>query len=715
MSEAVDLAPRIADELKLKPSFVRAVIGLLDGGATVPFIARYRKEQTGGLDEVAIRSIEESRAVLAALEERRRTVLATIESQGKLDPALRALIDRCRTRAELEDLYLPYRPKRKTRASVARERGLEPLAQRILDQPEQGSPKTEASRFVSVDKGVADVDAALAGARDIVAEVIAERADVRAVVRARFDREGIVESSVIKSKVKGVATKFEAYYDFKERAKTIPSHRFLAILRGETEGVLRVKIVIDEDALARELRARVRRGSPFAGELEEAIKDSIKRLLLPSIEGDVRDDLKMRSDVSAVGIFAENLEKLLLAAPLGRQTVLGIDPGQRTGCKCAVVDDTGKLLTHTVFNLVTGASALEQAKKTLRDLVGKHRTKAIAIGNGTHGRETADFCRDLFKDDKDIIIVMVSESGASVYSASDIAREELPDVDLTVRGAVSIARRLQDPLAELVKIDPKAIGVGQYQHDVDQTLLAKKLEEVIESCVNRVGVEINTASAPLLAHVAGIGPSLARKVIAHRQKKGAFLARKDLLEVSGLGPKAFEQAAGFVRIRGAKNPLDASAVHPERYALVERIAKDANVPLPELVGNAELAAKINWASYANNDVGVPTLEDIRREIGKPGRDPRDAFEAPKFRDDVRTLDDVKAGMVLDGVVTNVTAFGAFVDIGVHQDGLVHVSQLADRFVKDPHEIVKVGDRKKVRVVEVDLTRKRIALSLRGVA
>ncbi len=698
-----DTAARIAEELRIPQAGVRAVLALVDGGATVPFIARYRKEQTGGLDEVQIRAVADARARIDALEERRATVLSTIEEQGKLTPELKRAIEACRTRAELEDLYLPYRPKRRTRAQAARERGLEPLAHRILAQPRDGDPRREKEED-------------LAGARDIVAEMVAERADVRALVRQRFDREGLVESTAVKDKTKA-PTKFEAYYAFSERAKTIPSHRWLALERGEAEGVLRVRVRVDEDALLRELHARagVKRGTPFAGQLEEAVADGMKRLLLPSIESDVRADLKQRSDVAAVQVFAENVSKLLLAAPLGRHVVLGIDPGQRTGCKCVVVDDTGKLLTYTLINLVTGDAAREHARRTVLDLVTTHRPRAIAVGNGTHGRETADFCRDVLRQAKhDTMTVLVSESGASVYSASDVAREELPDVDLTVRGAVSIARRLQDPLAELVKIDPKAIGVGQYQHDVDPKLLDKKLDEVVETCVNAVGVELNTASAPLLARVAGIGPALARNIVAHRQGKGAFRSRRELLDVAKLGPKAFEQAAGFVRIRGAKNPLDASAVHPERYALVERIARDAGVDLRALVGNEQLVAKVPWASYASGDVGAPTLEDIRRELAKPGRDPREDFEAPAFRDDVRTLEDVKPGMVLDGVVTNVTAFGAFVDIGVHQDGLVHVSQLADRFVKDPHEVAHVGDRVKVKVLEVDLARKRIALSRRAV-
>jgi uncharacterized protein len=715
MAEATppfDPAPRIAEELRLPPAGVRAVTRLLAEGATVPFIARYRKEQTGGLDEVQIRAIEEKRDYIVELEDRRKTILSAIDEQGKLTPELRRAIEACRAKSELEDLYLPYKAKRRTRASMARERGLEPLAKRILAQPQAGDPSKEALVYVDPTKEVPDAAAALAGARDIIAEIVAERADVRALVRARFDREGFLETTAVPAKTK-VPTKFEAYYDFSERAKTIPSHRFLAIVRGEEEGILRVKIRVDEDALAFEIAGKVgyRRGTPFAGQLQEALVDSVKRLLMPSIESDMRSDLKEASDVEAVKIFAENLSKLLLAPPLGRRVVLGIDPGQRTGCKCVIVDDTGKLLTHALIQLVGGPAALEQAKKTVTELVTKHRPFAVAVGNGTHGRETADFCRALLKElAPETVVALVSESGASVYSASDVAREEFPDLDLTVRGAISIARRLQDPLAELVKIDPKAIGVGQYQHDVRPALLLRKLDEVIESCVNAVGVELNTASAPLLSRVAGLGPSLAKKIVGHREKAGAFRSRQDLLKVAGLGPKAFEQAAGFVRIRGAANPLDASAVHPERYPLVEKIARDAGVDVRALVGNEDLAAKIPWSKYVANDVGLPTLEDIRREVAKPGRDPRDTFEAPTFRDDVRKIEDVKPGMELEGSVTNVTAFGAFVDIGVHQDGLIHVSQLSNHFVKDPHAVVRVGDRIKVRVLEVDLARKRIALT-----
>jgi len=717
MASAFDPAPRVAEELRIPVAGVRAVVRLSSEGATVPFIARYRKEQTGGLDEVAIRAIREKCDYLNELVDRRDFILASIESQGKLTPELRRAIEACWAKSELEDLYLPFKPKRRTRASIARERGLEPLAQRILAQPSSGNPEREASAFVDAGKDVPDVDAALAGARDIVAELVAERHDVRALVRSRFDREARVVSKRVAKKTTG-PTKFETYYDFSEPAKTIPSHRFLAIARGEAEGVLRVSVSIDDGPVARDIGSRVgwSRSSPFATELQRAIEDSTARLLLPSIESDVRAALKQRADAGAVAVFAENMEKLLLAPPLGRRVVLGIDPGQRSGCKCVVVDDTGMLLTHALLQLVGGPGPLEAARRTLRELLRKYQPFAVAVGNGTHGRETADFARSIVAEgaaQNAPLVVLVSESGASVYSASDIAREEFPDLDLTVRGAVSIARRLQDPLAELVKIDPKAIGVGQYQHDVQQSLLEKKLDAVVESCVNAVGVELNTASAPLLARVAGVGPALAKKIVAYREAKGAFTTRRDLTRVPGLGPKTFEQAAGFVRVRGGRHPLDASGVHPERHALVERIARDAKVELERLVGDEALVQTIVWSQYVTDDVGLPTLQDIARELARPGRDPRADFEAPEFRDDVRTIEDVQVGMELWGVVTNVTAFGAFVDVGVHQDGLIHVSQLAETFVKDPHAVVRVGDRVKVRVLEVDLGRKRISLTRKG--
>ena len=709
------IAPRIAADLALSITGVRAVAKLLAEAASVPFIARYRKEQTGGLDEVEIRAIEEKRAYYLDLVDRRQTVLAEIDKQGKLTPELRAKIVGTWVKAELEDLYLPFKPKRRTRAMIARERGLEPLALRILEQADAGDVEAEAAALVDLAKEVPDAKAALAGARDIVAEIVAEKPEVRALSRDVFQKEGVVAVVRVKDKTEG-PTKFEAYYDFQEKVATIPSHRFLAIRRGESEGVLRASIDVERAPLAEKLEriAGLRPRSPFAEPMRAAVKDALDRLLAPSIENDLRVDMKLAADRDAVGVFAENLRGLLLSPPLGGRTVLGIDPGQRTGCKCVVVDDTGKLLTHTLVNLVQGDHALSHAKKTIGDLIAKYSPHAIAVGNGTHGRETADFCREVVKEAKSsAMIILVSESGASVYSASDVAREEFPDLDLTVRGAICIARRLQDPLSELVKIDPKAIGVGQYQHDVFQPLLKRKLEEVVESCVNAVGVELNTASAPLLTHVAGVGPTLAKKIVKHREDHGAFATRQALLEVSGFGPKTFEQCAGFVRVRGGAHPLDASAVHPERYELVARIAKEHGLALELLVGNEQAVKEIAWPKYVSADVGLPTLEDIKKELMKPGRDPRESFEAPEFRDDVRKLEDLSIGMVLQGIVTNVTAFGAFVDVGVHQDGLVHVSQLADRFVKDPHAVVKVGDKLKVRVLEVDLARKRIALSAKS--
>jgi len=713
---AFDPSQRIAEELSLALTSVQAVVRLLKEGGSVPFIARYRKEQTNGADEVQIRAIEEKRTYLIELVDRRHAILQEIETQGKLTKELRAQIESCWVKSVLEDIYLPYKPKRRTRAMIARERGLEPLAARILEQPSVGDPSAEAAAFVDTEKGVADVKAALAGARDIVAETVAEHADVRSFIRDTFRKEGFFACRAIPEKTKE-PTKFEMYYDFREKLATLPSHRFLAIRRGEAEGVLRSSVEVEKEPVAHRVAAIFRHDtrSPFAETLRLAIDDAVARLLFPSIENEVCVEAKLAADRDAVGVFAENLRKLLLAAPLGRRIVLGIDPGQRTGCKCVVVDDTGKLLEHELINLVQGASALAHAKKIVTKILDQYHPYAIAVGNGTHGRETADFCRDLLKElgrAGQAIVVLVSESGASVYSASDVARDEFPDLDLTVRGAISIARRLQDPLAELVKIDPKAIGVGQYQHDVYQPLLKRKLEEVVESCVNAVGVELNTASAPLLAKVAGVGPSLARKIVKHREEHGAFRSRQDLFAVSGFGAKSFEQCAGFVRLAGAAHPLDTSAVHPERYALVERIAEDAGVALPDLIGHSDAVARIPWERYVAGDVGMPTLDDIRKELVKPGRDPRSQFEPPQFRDDVRKLEDLVVGMMLEGVVTNVTAFGAFVDVGVHQDGLVHVSQLADRFVKDPHQAVKVGDKLTVRVVEVDLVRKRIALSAR---
>ena len=711
-----DPSAQIATELALPHAGVCAVLRLLGEGGTVPFIARYRKEATGALDEVQIRAIEERCDYLKELEDRRSTVLSTIAEQGKLTPELEASIRACTTKTALEDIYLPYKPKRRTRAMIARERGLEPLAERILAQPTEGSPVAEAAGFINAELEVPDAEAALAGARDIVAEKIAEDAATRDALRNFFAQEGEVIAEAAK-KDATERTKFEQYYDFHEKVKSIPSHRYLAMRRGERERVLKVRVDAPSEAQrqAVERRMHLDERSPFAEQLRLAISDSFSRLLEPAMENDIRTDLKLRSDRSAVDVFAENLKNLLLAAPLGSRSVIGIDPGQRTGCKCAVVDSTGRFLEHTTIYLSSGDNKLQQAETALLKLVDTHQPFALAVGNGTGGRETEAFCRRVLQSarpEAKVTVVQVNEAGASVYSASDIAREEFSELDLTIRGAISIARRLQDPLAELVKIEPKAIGVGQYQHDVHQPLLAKKLDEVIESCVNAVGVELNTASAPLLSRVAGLGPSLAKNIVKHRDEHGKFPSRKALLKVAKLGPRTYEQCAGFLRVRGGEHPLDASAVHPERYSLVERIAKDLQVGLAELVGNAELAGRIDTARYIGEGVGEPTLRDIIEELKKPGRDPRASFEPPKFRDGIEKLEDLEVGMRLEGVVTNVTHFGAFVDVGVHQDGLVHISRLADRFVSDPHEVVKVGDKIQVSVVELDLERRRIGLSAR---
>jgi uncharacterized protein len=712
-----DPVPALVQALGLPAKSIAAVIALLDEDNTVPFIARYRKERTGGLDEVQIREIETQRGYLVELEERRAAILATVSEQGKLTPELEQKLRAATGKAELEDLYAPYRPRRKTRASVAREKGLEPLAQKILAQGSDGEPLADAAAFVT--EQVASVDDALAGARDIVAETIADTAEVRAYVRKEYADHGKLVSTVQPGK-DAEPTKFEQYYAFEETVKTIPSHRFLAIRRGEAEGVLRAHVSVDIAKVEGGILNLVKHSpqSPWAQQLEQAVTDALKRLLAPSVENDVRAELKSRSDGAAVEIFAGNLRNLLLAAPLGSASVVGVDPGLRTGCKCAAIDVTGKFLGTVTVYISQGDAQLAKAKDDFVAFVQQHKPRAIAVGNGTGGREAEAFVKKCLADaglregPDAPFVVQVNEAGASVYSASDLAREEFPELDLTIRGAISIARRLQDPLAELVKIEPKSIGVGQYQHDVHQTLLGKKLGDVVESCVNHVGVEINTASAQLLGYVAGIGKSLAKKIVVHRDTNGAFKSREQLQDVSGLGPKAFEQAAGFLRIQGASNPLDNSAVHPERYPLVEQMAKDLGVELPQLIGNQELVDKIDLSKYVQGDVGEPTLRDITAELGKPGRDPRAEFAPPKFRDDVTTMEDLKQGMVLEGVVTNVTAFGAFVDIGVHNDGLVHVSQLAEKFVKDPSEVVKVGQKLTVRVLEVDNQRKRIALSAR---
>jgi len=696
----------------LRAHATAAVIELLDGGATVPFIARYRKEKTGGLDEVAIRRIDEMRTLLAELDKRRAAILSALQADGLLTPELERKLVAATTRTELEDLYLPFKKKRKTRASTARERGLGPLAERMLAQPRTAEVQREARAFVAPAKEVPDIAAALAGARDIVAEVMADQGDVRALSRDVLMRHGRIAASAIKKTTEGQRTRFEDYYAYAERVDRIPSHRYLAIDRGEEEGFLKVKLEIEDERLQADIRQRMGHDarSPFGSELAEAVADGYKRLLRPAIDNEVRTDLKTRADAEAIDVFAKNLEAILLAPPMGGAVVLAIDPGFRTGCKCAVIDATGALLAHqTIFPHASSQAEAAKAGKDIVTLIERHRPTAIAVGNGTGGRETETFLKPVIAG-RGVTIVSVSEAGASVYSASDIARAEMPDLDLTYRGAVSIGRRLQDPLAELVKVEPKALGVGQYQHDVNQALLGERLDAVIETAVNRVGVELNTASAPLLGHVAGIGPCLAKAIVKHRTERGPFKSRRQLLQVAGLGPARFEQAAGFLRIRNGDHPLDASAVHPERYALVERIAQDLGVPLVRAVGDAAIAARIDVRRYVGGDVGEPTLNDIVSELARPGRDPRASFEAPAFRDDVNSVSDLEVGMELDGVVTNVTNFGAFVDIGVHQDGLVHISELADCFVKDPHEVVQAGQRLTVRVLSVDRERKRIALS-----
>ena len=694
---------RLAAELSISPRQIAAVAKLLGEGDTIPFIARYRKEAHGNLDEVQIGKIQERLGYYAELEDRRSTILKSIEEQGKLTDELRAKIEACMVKAELEDLYQPYKPKRRTRAMIAKEKGLEPLADSIWD----GTADDSLIAATSADD--------LQGARDIIAERIADMAEVRQLVRRVFSTKAVVKSEVVSPKPTE-PTKFEQYYDFSEPISEMPSHRFLAIRRGQKEGVLWMRLEVDKAPLIEDIlgivdKVRKAAASPKAAEqVRLAAEDAYKRLVAPSCEIDVMMEKKQAADRAAVEVFAENLRHLLLAAPLGEKRVLAIDPGIRTGCKVAMLDATGKFLVNTVIYPMQRAA---EAQETIAKIVARFKPEAVAVGNGTAGRETEAFVRSVLKLLKaDVMVVSVSEAGASVYSASEAARDEFPDLDLTVRGAISIGRRLQDPLAELVKIDPKAIGVGQYQHDVHQPLLGEKLDEVVVSCVNKVGVELNTASASLLTRVSGIGASLAKRIVAWRDENGAFKSRTELMKVSGLGPKAFEQSAGFLRIRGAANPLDSSAVHPERYELVEKMAADMGVSVRDLVGNASLVGKIDVKRYISGDVGEPTLKDILDELLKPGRDPRAVFEKPAFRDDVTSIEDVQEGMTLEGIVTNVTAFGAFVDIGIHQDGLVHVSELADHFVRDPAEVVKTGDKIKVRVIGVDKARNRVSLSAR---
>ena len=703
----------IAQQLNLGARQVEKTIELLEQGATVPFIARYRKEATGSLDEVQITAIRDLLLRLKDLDKRREAILASIAEQGKLTPELEQQIQSAATLTELEDLYLPFRPKRRTRATMAIEKGLEPLADALLQAVRQrsGSDVSRmAAAYVNPEKGVNDEEEALAGARDIIAERVSENAQSRNRIRGLFRRTAQLTSKVVKGKEEE-GGKFESWFDWKENAMRAPSHRILALFRGEEEGVLRVHVLPQEEEPAYEMLERQWVGecaSPAAEQVTMAVRDGYKRLLQPSIETEYWNLLKEKADKEAIRVFAENLRQLLLASPLGQKRILAIDPGFRTGCKTVCLDAQGQLLHNETIYPFTSVREERAAIAKLEALVEAFHIEAIAIGNGTAGRETEEVVKRCHFKNK-LIAVMVSESGASVYSASDVARREFPDYDVTVRGAVSIGRRLMDPLSELVKIDPKSIGVGQYQHDVNQTLLQESLQDVVVSCVNSVGVELNTASRELLSYVSGIGPSLADKIVDYRNHEGPFESRRQLLKVERLGEKAFEQCAGFLRVRESSNPLDRSAVHPERYALVERMAKDAGATVEQLMQDKTLREKIDIRQYVSADCGLPTLQDIMKELDKPGLDPRAKFEVFEFDKNVTRIEDLQEGMVLPGIV----AFGAFVDVGVHQDGLVHVSQMANRRVNDPSEIVHLHQHVQVKVLEVDLRRRRISLSMKN--
>ncbi len=704
------LVSTVARELSLAAQQVAGALALFDEGNTLPFIARYRKEATGGLDEVQLRDVRDRAEYLRELAERRAAILESIQSQGKLDSDLEAKINGVETKQALEDLYLPFKPKRRTRAMIARERGLEPLAELLwAGELDDAALAREAMSFVDPAKEVPDVEHALAGARDIIAERIADDADLRGTVRERTRADGVVRSRAATGKGKEVS-KFQDYYEFSQPLRELPSHRMLAIRRGEAEGFLVWSIDAPAEHIVSGIEQRFVGRRNAAQEMRLVVTDAYKRLIAPAVEVDLRMELKTRADDEAIAIFGRNLEQLLLAAPAGERVVLGLDPGFRTGVKVAVVSKTGAVAATDTFFL----HQPDRFTQSLLAYIARFDPDLVSIGNGTASRETETLVRDVLAERKLARpqVVVVNESGASVYSASDLARDELPELDVSLRGAVSIARRLQDPLAELVKIDPKSIGVGQYQHDVSQPRLKQRLDAVVESCVNRVGVEVNTASAPLLSYVAGIGPSLAANIVKARDARGGFTSRDELSAVPRLGAKAFEQAAGFLRVRGGAHPLDASAVHPERYALVERMAADLGVSLGQLIGNDGAIERVNMERYVGDGVGLPTLRDIVSELEKPGRDPRDVFEPPAFRADVTEPKHLVEGMELEGVVTNIVAFGAFVDVGVHQDGLVHVSQLADRYVADPNAVVSVGQKVRVRVLSVDLGRNRIALTMR---
>lgn len=701
----------VAQELAIKEQQVAAVLKLIEEGGTVPFIARYRKEMTGSLDELVITKIRDRAEQLKELDKRRETIIKSIEEQGKLTPELKKQIERAETMTALEDIYLPYKPKKKTRASMAREKGLEPLAE-LLVQQRPGSIMRDAEKFINKEKGVNNADEALQGARDIIAEKINEDATVRSQIRKLFQKDAVISSKVIKGKEEAAA-KFKDYFEWQEPVNRVASHRLLAMRRGEKEMFLSLDISPNEEDALRLIEKKYVKGSNEASDqVELAIKDCYKRLLKSSIETEIRLETRKKAELEAINVFKDNLKELLLSPPLGSKNTLAIDPGFRTGCKVVCLDKQGKLLHNEAIFPNEPQKRTTEAAATIHELVSKFNIEAIAIGNGTAARETERFVKSIGLP-KEVLIVMVNESGASIYSASETARDEFPDHDITVRGSVSIGRRLMDPLAELVKIDPKSIGVGQYQHDVDQNALKQGLDDIVISCVNAVGVDVNTASKELLSYVSGLGPVLAKNIVQFRDENGPFKSRSSLKKVPRLGDKVFEQAAGFLRIKDAKNPLDNSAVHPERYQLVQAISSDLNATLEELISTKEIRDSISLQKYISDSVGLPTLRDILSELEKPGRDPRETFEVMEFDDSVHSMEDLKIGMELNGIITNVTNFGAFVDVGVHQDGLIHKSHLADRYVDQPAEIVKVQQKVNVTVIGVDIPRKRISLSLKS--
>ena len=699
----------IASELNISSKQVSDTVSLLEEGGTVPFIARYRKEATGSLDEVQIAAIRDRIEQLRELDKRREAILKSMTDQNVLTPELKAKVDSALTMSELEDIYLPYKPKRRTKATIAKEKGLEPLALLLFAQ-EKVNVFAEAEKYIDAEKQVLTVEEALHGARDIMAEWISEQQEARVKLRYHFLNKGILKSKVIAGK-EDAAQKFKDYFEWEESMKNVPSHRLLAMRRGEKELFLSLDIVpVEEEVIADLENIFVKNHNESASQVKLAIADSYKRLLKPSIESDIRILTKTKADEEAIKVFADNIKPLLMAAPLGQKRVMAIDPGFRTGCKVVCLDEQGKLLENDVIYPLDSQRRAQESEEKIKHFTKQFKIEAIAIGNGTAGRETETWVRQLKLEG--VQVVMVNESGASIYSASEVARDEFPTQDITVRGAVSIGRRLMDPLAELVKIDPKSIGVGQYQHDVDQTKLKNNLDDVVMSCVNGVGVEVNTASKQLLTYVSGLGPVLAQNIVDYRNENGPFKSKNELKKVARLGAKAYEQAAGFLRIRDAKHPLDASAVHPESYAVVEQMAKDLGCKVQDIIAKEELRKQIDLKKYVTATVGLPTLTDIVQELAKPGRDPREVFEAVAFAEGINSMADLKVGMKLSGIVTNVTNFGAFVDIGVHQDGLVHISQLADTFVSDPSKFVKVQQQVEVTVTEVDAARKRIALSMK---